>query len=107
MWQKACSARMWPLTGIRSSRSAIIQEGDIAYSDLNGDGSIDGRDVKVLGNTFPRTTLGIDINLRYKGWGLYILGYAELGVYKWASNSITGTTARTHIPYLPWTAGIL
>lgn len=63
------------------------QEGDIAYSDLNGDGAIDGRDVKVLGNTFPRTTLGIDINLRYKGWGLYILGYAELGVYKWASNS--------------------
>ena len=63
------------------------QDGDIAYSDLNGDKVVDGRDVKVLGNTFPRTTLGIDINLRYKGWGLYILGYAELGVYKWASNS--------------------
>ncbi len=76
-----------PLEGHEQQAFGHYQEGDIAYSDLNGDGVVDGRDVKVLGNTFPRTTLGINIDLRYRGWGLYILGYAELGVYKWASNS--------------------
>ena len=76
-----------PLEGHEQQAFGHYQEGDIAYSDLNGDGVVDGRDVKVLGNTFPRTTLGINIDLRYRGWGLYILGYAELGVYKWASSS--------------------
>lgn len=51
---------------------ADYQEGDIAYKDLNGDKIIDGRDVKELGNSFPRTTLGIDFNVSYKGWGLYL-----------------------------------
>lgn len=66
---------------------ADYQEGDIAYKDLNGDKIIDGRDVKELGNSFPRTTLGIDFNVSYKGWGLYLQGYSELGVHTWATNA--------------------
>ena len=66
---------------------ADYQEGDIAYKDLNGDKIIDGRDVKELGNSFPRTTLGIDLNVSYKGWGLYLQGYSELGVHTWATNA--------------------
>ena len=63
------------------------QDGDIAYQDLNGDGVIDGRDVKVIGNSFPSTTLGFDISLNYKGWGLYAIFYAELGVNAWMNSS--------------------
>lgn len=66
---------------------ADYQEGDIAYKDLNGDKMIDDRDMKQLGHTFPRTTLGIDFNLSYKGWGLYLQGYSELGVDTWATNA--------------------
>lgn len=63
------------------------KEGDIAYLDVNKDGVVDDRDVKSLGNSYPRTTLGFDVNLNYKGWSLYIQGYSELGVNSWANNS--------------------
>ncbi|PWE01378.1 SusC/RagA family TonB-linked outer membrane protein [Marinilabilia rubra] len=63
------------------------QDGDIAYKDLNNDGIIDNRDQKMLGNSFPRTSLGLDISLKYKGWGLYALGTASLGMSSWLNNS--------------------
>lgn len=63
------------------------QEGDIAYADLNNDGYVDGRDQKMVGNSFPRMTLGLDVNLQYKGWGLYALCTSELGLDKWLNNS--------------------
>lgn len=63
------------------------QVGDIAYADLNDDGVIDGRDKKMLGNSYPRTVLGIDVNLQYKNWGLYVLGTAELNLDKWKNNT--------------------
>lgn len=64
-----------------------FQEGDIAYADLNGDGYVDSRDKKMLGNSHPRTSLGIDVNLQYKNWGLYLLGTAEFGLDVWKNNS--------------------
>lgn len=63
------------------------QEGDIAYRDLNGDKIIDDRDKTAIGNSFPRTSLGVDFNLGYKGWNLYLLGSAELGVDNLKTNT--------------------
>jgi len=63
------------------------QEGDIAYKDLNNDDIIDERDREKLGNSFPSTNLGLDVSLKYKGWGLYALGSASLGVNSWLDNS--------------------
>lgn len=31
--------------------------------------------------------MGIDFNVSYKGWGLYLQGYSELGVHTWATNA--------------------
>lgn len=61
--------------------------GDIAYADLNNDGIIDDNDRKMLGNSFPRHVLGLDISMSYNGWGLYLLGTAHLGVSSWLNNS--------------------
>ena len=61
--------------------------GDIAYADLNNDGVIDDNDRQMLGNSFPRHVIGVDVSLNYKGWGLYALGTAHLGVYSWLNNS--------------------
>ncbi|MEA4982535.1 MAG: SusC/RagA family TonB-linked outer membrane protein [Paludibacter sp.] len=63
------------------------QEGDIAYEDLNEDGMVDDRDRQILSNSFPRTHLGIDLNLNYKGFGLYVQGTAQLGFSNWLNNS--------------------
>ena len=54
--------------------------GDIAYADMNDDDVINDLDKIKLGNSFPTATLGIDLDLKYKGWGLYLLGTASLGV---------------------------
>lgn len=62
-------------------------EGDVAYKDLNGDGIIDTNDRKYLGNSTPRFTLGLEANLEYKGFGLYILGTAQIGAHKFLNNS--------------------
>lgn len=61
--------------------------GNIAYQDVNGDNVIDTRDATVIGNAFPRTTLGINLDVKYKRFGLFILGTAELGVDQMLSNS--------------------
>lgn len=66
---------------------ADYQEGDIAYLDKNEDGIVDERDVVELGNSYPRTTIGIEASVNYKGWGLYVHGYSELGVHSWANNA--------------------
>ncbi|HTN20505.1 MAG TPA: SusC/RagA family TonB-linked outer membrane protein [Pelobium sp.] len=63
------------------------QVGDIAYEDLNSDDVIDGRDRKIIGNNFPRAALGLNLNLRYKNFGLYALGTAEFGAERILNNS--------------------
>lgn len=61
--------------------------GNIAYRDLNNDKMIDELDRQQIGNSFPRTSLGVDLNLDYKRFGLYVLGTSELGVDNMLNNS--------------------
>lgn len=75
------------LNGHTSQSFGPYQEGDIAYVNQNGDNVIDGRDEIMIGNSFPRTSLGIDLNLKYKNWSLYILGTSELGLSKLLDNT--------------------
>lgn len=70
-----------------ASAFGAFGNGDIAYNDLNGDKVIDDRDRKSIGQEFPTATFGIDIDLNYKGFGLYILGTAETGLTKMLTNN--------------------
>lgn len=54
--------------------------GNISYKDLNDDGVIDERDRKVIGNNFPRSNFGINLDVKYKGFGLSALGVVQTGV---------------------------
>lgn len=76
-----------PLAGHPFQTFGPYQQGDLAYQDLNADNQIDGRDQRMLGNSFPRTSFGIDLSLNYRGWGMYVLGAGESGINKWASNN--------------------
>ncbi len=53
--------------------------GDIRYVDMNNDGIVDDLDKRMIGNSHPRTILSLDIDLKWKGFGLYVLGTAHLG----------------------------
>ncbi len=61
-------------------------DGDIAYKDQNGDNIIDARDQVVLGDSYPTAVFGVDLDINYKGWGLYALGTAEVGISTWLNN---------------------
>jgi TonB-linked SusC/RagA family outer membrane protein len=64
-----------------------VQAGDLAYRDITGDGIVDGRDQEMIGQSFPLSTWGVDFNIDYKGFGLYVLGTAETGVQKLANTT--------------------
>jgi TonB-linked SusC/RagA family outer membrane protein len=62
-------------------------EGDIAYKDQNDDGVINELDKVDIGVDAPTTQLGITVDLKYKGFGLYMLGTSSLGVTKELTNT--------------------
>ncbi|MFI3304714.1 MAG: SusC/RagA family TonB-linked outer membrane protein [Rikenellaceae bacterium] len=68
-------------------RLGDYQNGDVAYADINNDGVIDTRDISVIGDSFPTGVFGIDADIQYKNWGLYVLGTAEVGVDTWTNNA--------------------
>lgn len=76
-----------PLAGHANQTFGNYQVGDIAYADLNGDGTVDNNDQKSIGQSFPTTTMGIDVTLNYKGFGLYILGTVTTGITKLCTSS--------------------
>lgn len=61
--------------------------GNIAYKDLNGDGYVDNLDRARIGNSFPRTSFGLNLKLDYKRFSLFMLGTAEVGVDNFTNNS--------------------
>ncbi|WP_220763874.1 SusC/RagA family TonB-linked outer membrane protein [Flavobacterium sp. UMI-01] len=54
--------------------------GNVSFKDLNNDGVINEQDKTVIGNSFPRTTLGFNLDAKYKGFGLSVLMTSEMGV---------------------------
>ncbi len=52
------------------NQRALIQPGDIKYKDLNGDGTINSRDMTVIGRGLPVHTGGLVNNFSYKGFNL-------------------------------------
>jgi len=79
----------------------IAYPGLVKYKDFNGDGKIDDQDIRVIGNTNPKHTGGLNISATFKGldFGAYLnwsygnqiynatklaglYGYKETGVYE-------------------------
>ena len=63
-----------PSTGktyAQSSGWKPIEEGDVCWADLDGDGKITSYDRKVIGNYLPNVTGGFSTTLAYKGLSLY------------------------------------
>lgn len=75
------------LSGHPNQTFGHYQTGDIAYADLNKDGVIDENDESYLGQSFPLTTWGIDVQLNYKGFGLYVQGTIHTGMKTMLSNA--------------------
>jgi len=53
--------------------------GDVKFKDINGDGVIDENDKTMIGNPHPDWTLGLNVNLDYRGFDLKIFLQSSLG----------------------------
>ena len=56
-----------------------VYKDDIAYQDVNNDGIVDTRDIRVIGNSDPRINYGINVMLAYKAFSLYVNGAGFAG----------------------------
>ncbi len=54
--------------------------GNVSFKDINNDGIVNEQDKTVIGNSFPRTSLGFNLNFNYKGFGFSMLLTSEMGV---------------------------
>jgi TonB-linked SusC/RagA family outer membrane protein len=64
-----------------------VQPGDLKYRDQNGDNIIDNDDQIALGQSSSPWTYGVNLNLKYKGFNLFLLGTAQTGA---TGNKLTG-----------------
>jgi hypothetical protein len=55
-----------------------VQPGDIKYLDKNGDGVVDQLDQRIVGHGL-RTQYSVYLDLRFRNFGLYVLGIGRLG----------------------------
>jgi TonB-linked SusC/RagA family outer membrane protein len=83
----------WKTNGIFQNESEIInytdefgnilqplaQPGDMKFKDLNGDGTINGEDRKVIGDPEPDFSYGLNINMEYKSFDIYMLFNGTVG----------------------------
>ncbi|MBO3270649.1 SusC/RagA family TonB-linked outer membrane protein [Hymenobacter defluvii] len=67
----------------RSAGGTLIQPnakpGDFRFADLNGDGVIDEKDQKYIGNPTPDLTFGVNLTMGYKGFDMQASLIGSLG----------------------------
>ncbi len=59
---------------VPSLYDAVLHAGDFKYKDMNNDKVIDDNDRSVIGHTAPRLVYSLNLNLRYKGIELSVIG---------------------------------
>jgi len=62
-----------------AAKYAGAQPGDLIFVDTDGDGKITEDDRTMIGNPHPDFTLGLNLNLSYKGFDLNIAGTGAFG----------------------------
>lgn len=64
--------------GLPAPTFGTVQPGDIKYLDQNGDGIVDQLDQRIVGHG-RRTQYSAYLDIRFRNFGLYILGFGQLG----------------------------
>ncbi|WP_345163593.1 SusC/RagA family TonB-linked outer membrane protein [Algibacter aquimarinus] len=65
--------------GLPVPNFGAVQPGDIRYADQNGDDIIDQNDQVAIGQSASPWTYGINLNLKYKRFNLFVLGTGQTG----------------------------
>ncbi|MEQ1553907.1 MAG: TonB-dependent receptor [Ferruginibacter sp.] len=82
----------------------LAKPGDFKWTDLNGDGKIDGNDKTYLGNSIPKYTYGLTLNFDFKGFDLmtFMQGAGGNKIFKGLRRLIGETNYQTDV-FSRWT----
>lgn len=83
-----------------------VQPGDIKYKDQNGDNIIDNDDQVAIGQGSSPWTYGVNVNLKYKNFNVFLLGTAQTGAKGNRSNDyfrVDGTDKYSEVVLGRWT----
>ncbi|WP_167608052.1 SusC/RagA family TonB-linked outer membrane protein [Maribellus sediminis] len=75
--------------GHEQYQNAGTGPGDFKYRDLNDDGFIDENDMTILGDGFPLANYGLNINVAYKNFDLYVNTYGVIGAEIYSYSAMT------------------
>ena len=67
------------IEGLPIPNFGAVRPGDIKYMDQNGDGIVDNDDRVAIGQLTSPFNYGINLNLKYKAFNLFILGTGQTG----------------------------
>lgn len=83
-----------------------VKPGDIKYQDQNGDNVIDNRDEVMIGRFAAPFTYGINLNVGFKGFNLFVLGTGNNGGYNLTNNNyywVSGDIKYSDVVLNRWT----
>jgi TonB-linked SusC/RagA family outer membrane protein len=66
-------------SGLPEPSFGAVRPGDLKYKDQNGDNMIDQNDQVALGQSSSPWTYGVNLNLKYKRFSLFVLGTGQTG----------------------------
>lgn len=75
------------ISGLAEPQFGNVQPGDLKYVDQNGDNVIDNDDRVAIGQGSSPWTYGVNLNLKYKRFNLFVLGTGQSGA---VGNKLTG-----------------
>ena len=82
-----------------------LRPGDLIFVDTDGNGSIDDNDRTFIGDPHPDVTLGVNINLAYKGFDFAATGNGAFGheiLRTWANQDFLEENLNKKIVYGSW-----
>ena len=83
-----------------------VRPGDIKYKDQNGDKVIDSRDEVMIGRFTAPLTYGINVNVGFRNFNLFLLGTGSKGSYGLTNNSyywVSGDIKYSDVVLNRWT----
>ncbi|MFV9551418.1 SusC/RagA family TonB-linked outer membrane protein [Algibacter sp. PT7-4] len=92
--------------GLPVPNFGAVQPGDLKYKDQNGDNIIDNDDRVAIGQSSSPWTYGVNLNLKYKAFNLFILGTGQTGGDAITSNSyyqVNGNDKYSEVVLGRWT----
>ena len=79
---------VWQTTDDFSKTTDAVHPGDLKYLDVNGDKTVNSSDRVILGNSFPKLTIGLGNNFEYKRFSLDIMLEGVSGLKMFNNNLV-------------------